>query len=1079
MATSTKAQSRISLFVDIDKNSYRRSRAALSSLYDDAENLQFDDKKVKEFIGSVRDAVAEGSDLLSASVTEKFDKSISNLVDDLRTVQKGLIKAIEDEDDVKVEALAKEKALLEREIKNATKQHKDRIKSAKDFSEAFKVDPKTMTAAAEGTTKGFATALNQIKGSDISGLSETLADAAKGGLMDAGKLLASMSQKGSGSEGADGMLMKAAVGLSAAGAAMMVATSAITALVGMLVMADEQAKTLNKTLLEGASMADMAFSQQSFNAANMTSTLDAARKASLNLAFEFRGTSEEFAGILSQLNQAGLSYQEMAKAVSPALTQTRALEKVTKSTFQWSQALGMSTSEVAESMANWSTQFGMDLDAIDENFAAIAGHAMEGGFNVKRFFTAVSQATAGMAIYNVRMEEAAFLLSKTQKILGDTDASGFVQALAQGFSDESMTDRIKRVMIAGGKDAQAIFLGNAERTSESFAKIFAGTALKDPIESAFKSVNASITAKDLTDPKALRETWGKMDAKSRRLVVAQLRQNGDEQSNAASRQLETLSSVLDAQQGGLSAQVRGMAALDMQGKLAFKLQTLGDKRLNEMGVVELAAFESYAGISGSQLEQLMRVESQLMADYELAKKQGKADGKSFNDWIATNREATAEMEKVQKIEDITSHYTRATAENTRSLTSLMQNTIATILNDIYGLMTMIMGDSKEMSKESLDKQTKAIDEIRTQRENATRNLEALDAKLGELDATMSTNGENSEAYQKALAEKQLIQQQQQQQRAAQEYLRAQERQVLQLDPEQVEKMAGSGDLRSAASRTLYDSGEDVEIASRYLDGDAFKKLMDERSAIGQNEAAPFQNMNKTLLGTLAVMETMTSSGTKEMAGLAGLPEGPLKALEDANVNQTKVLQEALLMGTQVSEGQAETQARQKEIMEEELRHNTQAMKDDKKWRESGFYDDSEEASFEALKQYEGWTLANQAGLRGDKRDLAVEEWSTGLTQQGRGVLAEALRSKGMDPMAIGMEGATLPPAQDFIFRPGQPPQRFSPTDTVVGAKPGGPIDKAASGGTSGGGGTVINNIYGGDLTNVYKMVQKAIKASNR
>ena len=146
---------------------------------------------------------------------------------------------------------------------------------------------------------------------------------------------------------------------------------------------------------------------------------------------------------------------------------------------------------------------------------------------------------------------------------------------------------------------------------------FSGSDTQDKIKAAFKSVNMEI---DLSDPQVLQNTWGKMDDRNRRLIIAELRANGDEQSQAAARQLETLGRVVDGAKGGMDAQVRGLGALDMQGKLAYKLQTLGDRRLNEMSMEELAAFESYAGISGAQLEQLTRVEEQLYADYELAKK---------------------------------------------------------------------------------------------------------------------------------------------------------------------------------------------------------------------------------------------------------------------------------------------------------------------------------------------------------------------------------------------------------------------------------------------------------------------------
>lgn len=1047
-------QSRISLLVDIDRQSQRRVRQQLHSLSERSVDLQIDPGKVKELVQTVREAAANGGKVLNSAVTDAFDKQISRSIYEFGVVQDKILKAVASGDEVGVERFIKEQALLEERIKAEGQAHKARIKAAEDLKEAFAVNPKNISEVSDAFGTGFTSALNKTKSGDLSGIAESFATALKGGLEKGGKFLGDIG-KSQGDKGTKLAILGEA--MTKASVAVVGVSAAVVALVGALIMADEQAKNLNKTLMEGAGLSD--FSDRAKGVAQVERTLDAAREAAFNLASEFRGTGEEFIGIMSELNQAGLSYEEMARSVGGVRSETEALEKVTRSTFQWSKALGISTSEVADTMATWSSQFGADLEMMNESFASIAGYALEGGFNVKRFFTSVSQATAGMAIYNVRMEEAGFLLSKTQKILGDTDASDFIKSLTQGFSDESMVDRMKRIMIAGGKDTQAIFEGTATRTARSFADAFSSSAVKDPLEKAFKTVNASITAKDLTDPRALRETWGKMDAKSRRLVVAQLRQNGDEQSNAASRQLETLSDVLDAQKGGLSEQARGLGALDMQGKLAFKLQTLGDKRLNEMGAVELAAFESYAGISGSQLEQLMRVESQLMADYELAKEQGKADGQSFNQWIASNDEATAKLSEVEDIQDRSTYFAEMTVKNTRSMSAILQNTVASILNDIYGLMTTWFGSSKELSAEAQDTQARALEEIRAQREASYKGLEDLDARLADLDATMSTSGKDSEAYQKAALEKKALEGERTQHLMAKEFLRAQERQVLQLSGDQVEGAKSPEDLAKLATKALVDSGEGLDIASRFASPEALAAL---RASQESSTAGQFTSRGVGL-----------GAGRSDVAMGFGASSSMSSSANKGKDAKAAALEEFMLGGNKLAEDQLATLTRQEATLLEEQRLAEKQAGEEKKWRDSEYAAETTDAQFEAMKKMEGWALAQKVGLTGDRANQAADEWASGDTALGRGLLAERLRLKGMDPFALATEGG--PVAQDFIYRPGQPLQHVSSADTIVGAKPGGAIDQASRAAP---GSVVINNhINGGDLTQVYKMVQNAIKAA--
>jgi hypothetical protein len=77
-------------------------------------------------------------------------------------------------------------------------------------------------------------------------------------------------------------------------------------------------------------------------------------------------------------------------------------------------------------------------------------------------------------------------------------------------------------------------------------------------------------------------------------------------------------------------------------------------------------------------------------------------------------------------------------------------------------------------------------------------------------------------------------------------------------------------------------------------------------------------------------------------------------------------------------------------------------------------------------------------------------------------LQESLVQTGVKSRGVAPEPGT-PPFPDFISRPGREPLSFSSQDTLIGLKDGGPLAKAALGGSSGSSGSgksVTINIYG-------------------
>ena len=1051
----------LDLFVGVDKSSLARARNRLKQLNDDID-IQISPATLKEISDGLKGAIRTADRAVNKALTERSDRVFAELMKEYAEERIKIIEANRGDSEKQKGFFEAQDRALSVQVDTEVKLHKMRLEAAKKLKEAMTPNVKKFEDASEQLGKGFMDVLGKAKSGDLSGLVKSLTGSVVGSAKK-GSEMADLKSKSAGDPAKAAMLGRIASGLTLAAGVVAVIGASIAVVVALFVAADGAAKTLNKSLLEGASIADFNFKD---GVADVTDTMGAARKAAIALATEYRGTSEEFAKYIGQLNQSGFSYREMEQAASGWMDTQAAIAKVTETTFRWTTAMGISFSEAADAEAYWAADFGATLEGIEDNFAAISGFAMMGGFNTKRFFTAVSQATAGMALYNMRIDEAAALLSKTSKILGGTDASDFIQSLTKGFTDESMTDRMNRLIITGGEDSQKIFEAVAARTARGFVSQFTQPSTRTAMELAFRSVKPDFEVKVLNDATELQKVWGSYSAKDRRLVIAQLRENKDEQSSGAARHLETLGRVQDGATKGFDAQVRGMGALDMQGKLAFKLQTLGDKRLNDMNGTELAAFEQYAGTNGAQLEQLLRVESQLMAEYDLANQRGETDGKTFKDWVASNDEATKMIEDVKDINDQATYYAKSTVENTRSVWAILQNTIASILEDTYGLLGSWWASDMELSVESKDKQQKAIDEIRASREKMTQGVEALDKQMAGVEETLSTTGVGSEAHSEALLKKQSIEDEKARKRAAADLFRAQESSVRGMGESQLSSLKGSSDVIAAAGRELIGSNEYLEIISSNMSPEAAEQMKGradtsfKADAGGGHYKRAVDKLPATVIRAAAwativanVFGAKLKGPVEELnSGLNAGNKAVLAALGDSETLTAEQVEQAKAVGAATQ--QSDTLA-------------VRAARADTAWRDKGYGDMTVKAMLEVTRREAAAKLMGDLGIsQQDRAGVLADILDKGAMGN---VLAAAITRTGRQEQLQSIEGM----AGDFISRPGGG-GTFSPVDTVIGMKEGGPLA-----GLLGGGGSqhITINVNGGDPAQVYQTVKNAMKNS--
>ena len=502
---------------------------------------------------------------------------------------------------------------------------------------------------------GFSKAVDgfyaDLKSGDLGSILSSMGSGSKG----MSKALKNFGAAQSGKGGMMGGLGKAAskmgavlgkIGPMIAGLAGVVAGFA--AIVKVILDANSQQKEFNRNILEGVGGFEVITSKMG----GAEKSLKSLRRAAIDGAFAQGALAKELIQVTNAFNQAGFTYKEMAKDLENAATAQSNFARATDIAFRYSRLLGQTASERATSMAESMEDLNLTLEGVAERFSAVSRMAMESGFGVKRFFSMVLQATSGMSMYNVRLEEAAGLLVQLGKILGTKIGGDFLSQMGKGFVNESMQDRTKRVMLTGRGNTRTHYELTAEDTARDFQRNVLD--LVDSQSTSTSQIFDGATAKginlgqidfsNMTDKekKALQglssdemdEILGRV-----KLNVAGMGSDGD----ALVRQLETLINVQRGASGNMSHMVTEMANFDFAGQLGMTLDSVsslfGDQQLHELTYKQLMAVENLTGLSGEQLEQMRKISRGISAQFKQA--QRIADDEAKNDREALERYAKA------------------------------------------------------------------------------------------------------------------------------------------------------------------------------------------------------------------------------------------------------------------------------------------------------------------------------------------------------------------------------------------------------------------------------------------------------
>lgn len=122
------------------------------------------------------------------------------------------------------------------------------------------------------------------------------------------------------------------------------------------------------------------------------------RRVTIDTATEFRMSKEEVNSYIGALGEAGLTVSEFRGIVTGATNDMQAYRDVTRAAVIASQGLGISASETGDFMNKMTRDLGGDLDSIQGAFGMIFSEASKAGMSTKNFFSAINEASSGMAL---------------------------------------------------------------------------------------------------------------------------------------------------------------------------------------------------------------------------------------------------------------------------------------------------------------------------------------------------------------------------------------------------------------------------------------------------------------------------------------------------------------------------------------------------------------------------------------------------------------------------------------------------------------------------------------------------------
>lgn len=818
---------------------------------------------------------------------------------------------------------------------------------------------------------------------------------------------------------------KAAVGFAAVAGALLL-------LVKLFADLESKIKDANKEMLNAAGAADFGLTHVDVVTGKLTRQLEAMRVATTEVNdnfLKFRVAAEQQQKILSQFNEAGLTFARMNQEIAQGEKFMTSFSDATALAITYSRNLGVDSGEIASKMGEFSFETGMGLRDIAEQFSTISREAILAGFVTKRFYSAVVEATSGMGFYGVRIEETTKLLKSFDSLLGEAVGTKAFKSIIGQSKDRGAQDRIRDLLLKNPNFAQEQFGKAFERQVAMLSAEFGNLGGEE--------IRKILQLSDV-DMSARLQTLGMSPEQMSRFQGASL--------------------VGKAARGDLGAMTRAMPFAGPGFDVAMASsgsQVFGDRRIDEVlrdigtkgaaGVAEFAALEQVTGRTPEQLEELGRLF--VNAEGALANL-GRIQGK-----VGRGEALTDEDKKLQDrlqgelglfLDKQTNQIMKGDFDSNRELIAGTETAIKNALD----MVTATGPLGEKASEEQLTKDQEIASEIsknitglnEIMEQSVVQVLNNIYGVTADILAFMQFSSVNTREFLKQQDDKKAQEAQDNTDRAQENLTKAQK------------------DLSLAQSRR---SQPEIQAAEKEV-ASANENLRKAQEA--QTELAKISRSTASLSEEAIVKGQgfLTAQRASNVFGAEGIAKTADQRLQE--IRDLELLEGALIYG-----GQTDTKGFGKKVLE-----NPELV-------QSLGGEENVRAAVDAAEQ--AVALAREKSFTGYLTDEEIANTTMSAFQQA---IVHGLVEEGFKPLIEATEanrdlsfmqlirGAI--PAQDLILPAGGGrPIITDERDTLMAMRPGGPIANAAA--ASGRGGSVTVNINGGDTRRIYDVVLRALKAT--
>lgn len=851
---------------------------------------------------------------------------------------------------------------------------------------------------------------------------------------------------------------------------------AVVVLIKLFADLESRAKDMNKALMETAGAADFGFSAAEVRAGALRRTLEELRDETtgVNENFrKFRAGAKEQQRILATLNQAGMTYARMNEEIKQGSKFMESYSDATALAVVYSRNLGVESTEIAQTMGEFAFETGMRLDQVAESFSIIQREAMNAGFQTKRFYSAIVEATSGMNFYGVRIEETTKLLKSFDSLLGEAAGTEVFKRIAQE-GGKSFQNTLREFLIKEpefvAQQYETVFeqrLATLERQLQD--TLPEGVTVRGLIEEtgggaalAQRLEEMGITGQQGTDIMQAAELMRAASGDLAAMVGARGAAGPAFEAVMKLRQMpglgagkslgEVYENAVKEGNTGLLVALQNLA--EAQGKDFDELKVLDQKNLGRLRALQKVAQEG--GEVPEHLQELgyfiqrlpdgtAKVMKGVVDQAGVVNKESAVEITDRFDMLLT--EPTEDAKRLEKQMTVDQQIASEISRNITGMNDIMEQSVAAILNDIYDVLISI---ADFLFKDDPERHA----EVRFQEKMAEESKKATE-KLGNL-----TDEQNKLVAKQERGEELTKAEQARLENLPDDIARAMDEAEFARDTAEMAKRAKGEDILEKGvpemRRLLRVQAGDVEAATE----EAAAATKEAREKAGRVAAVGPEAQMPWYLRKAQDVASMLTPGSGAQAlterATAGMGLTGFQAKTRAKIGRA--------LGMEDYEGLSDADI---EALGDAVQRGTERVYEDR----SVFADLFGVGTVSAR-------ASRQEGARLEVGDAFYEMSQTEREQ------AEKMR-EAMEEGFEGLKGAvetsgmlnlfgSAKKANDLVIPAGGgKPIITDEKDTLMAYQPGGPM----AAGAGRGGGNVEINVYGGDQKKVYDTVMKALKAT--